>query len=427
MNILRIAIIVALVSSVGGSILWWWNSQSILVDVASVTRGTLSETIVVEGATRALNRSTISAPISGLLLPIQHESGDAISKDTILAIIEPAPLGLMDARTRMIAQTNRDAARAELRRATANRESAEVKLKKVQAKRTAPAPASGQQRVQTPDLDIEEQSRKRELEAAEAVEERAGFELQIALARLGESLDSKTPGKDDESDDRGSQSNESPNAVENSADGDENQGKHNQERAEVLSQYEGHILNVLMSDGGIVAAGTPLLEIGDLSNLEFVFDVPTTEVSEIHVGTSVQLQNWNGASDVLGGVVSKIAPSASRRLSPLGIDEYRVPVTVSLETEQQPPNSLGDGYQIDGVFQVRQSEEAIKVPLGAIFRQEGEWFVFRVKEGRAVETKIELGTSNDYESTVVAGLTDYDLVILFPANRLVDGAKVSIR
>ena len=393
---------------------WWWNLQGILVDVASVTRGKLIESIVIQGTAQATNRVTITAPIHGLLKEITLDSGNEIGLDAVVAVIEPAPSPLLDSRTHEVARAKEKALRAELGRALAVRESAQANLKQVQKKKSAVVGASGQPRPLTPDLDFEEQSRKLEVEAAERTEERAKHELNAARAQLGLPPESANGKRADEILEKDKKENREPSHTSD-------------ELFEIRSPIEGQVLRILRKEAGMIAAGTPILEVGRLRPLEFGFDVLTKEATRMKVGASVQLRGWGAEETDIMGAITKIDLSATRRLSPLGVEEYRARVSVAAREGETIPSSLGDGYEVEGVIQIRESADVLKVPVGALFRRDGDWYVFLAKGGKAVETKVELGARNDREGAVVSGLSDYDLVILYPSNRVRQGSRLLIR
>ena len=422
MKIVRWSLGMVLFVSIATAVLWWWNSQSIKVDVASVARGKLLETLIVDGVTSARDRTTIVAPISGMLRRIKLESGDSVEKDMLLAVIDPPPPALLDKRTREVALAKENSARTEWNRAITGRDNAESNLKQVQKKKAPITAPQGQPRPVAPDLELEEQTRKRELEAAERIEERARMDLNGMLAQLGMAQELAKK-KTEESKATDSKATDSKEPTKEKG----NEHPESKEVMELHSPSQGQVLKVLNRDGGIIVAGTPLLEIGNLHRIEFGFDVHTTEASRIKMGTSVQLRGWSSDGGSFRGRVTKIESSAVRRLSPLGVEEFRTRVTVAPVEGEIIPTSLGDGYKIEGIFQLYESPEVIKVPLGAIFRKDGDWFVFRAVNGRAIQTKVELGLRNDRESVVVSGLSDYDLVVLFPANRIENAAKISIR
>ena len=393
---------------------WWWSLQGILVDLASVTRGKLIESIVIQGTAQATNRLTITAPVDGWLKEITLDSGNEVGLDSVVAILEPAPSPLLDSRTRESARAKEKALRAEMGRAISARESAQSNLKQIQKKKSTIVGANGQSRPLTPDLDFEEQSRKLEVDAAERTEERARHELNATRAQLGLPPESVAGKREDNNSKSDGQEEKEP-------------AKATDEFFEIRSPIEGQVLRILRKGPGLIAAGTPILEVGKLRPLEFRFDVLTTEATRMKVGASVRLKGWGAEETGIMGAITKIDHSATRRLSPLGVEESRARISVTAGEVETIPSSLGDGYQVDGVIQIRESADVLKVPVGALFRKDGDWYVFLSKGGKAVETKVELGARNDHEGAVVSGLSDYDLVILYPGNRVQQGSRLLIR
>ena len=169
------------------------------------------------------------------------------------------------------------------------------------------------------------------------------------------------------------------------------------------------------------------MEIGDLQNLDFTFEVLSTEAAKLTPQMSVQISGWGPDEASLPGQIKSIERSAVRAISALGVEEQRVRIHVVSQTNATSHTTLGDGFRVHGRIQLRQRNDVLKVPLGALFRKEGAWFVFRVQAGRAVLTEVELGLQNESEAAVVSGLDDHDLVILYPADRIQHEQRVAIR
>ena len=67
------------------------------------------------------------------------------------------------------------------------------------------------------------------------------------------------------------------------------------------------------------------------------------------------------------------------------------------------------------------------IPRSALFRgAKGEWKVYSVVDGRAKETIIKLGLTNDEFVEVAAGLKQGDMVVLTPESSLAEGQKVRV-
>ncbi|MDX1638108.1 MAG: hypothetical protein R3281_09075 [Balneolaceae bacterium] len=93
----------------------FWPSP-ITVSLEEARIAPLEVTIEEEGKTRVMDRYTISAPVAGYALRIQHEVGDTVASGQVLFTIQPVP-DLISARQREVAEAQLDAANARLRQA----------------------------------------------------------------------------------------------------------------------------------------------------------------------------------------------------------------------------------------------------------------------------------------------------------------------
>jgi HlyD family secretion protein len=74
-----------------------------------------------------------------------------------------------------------------------------------------------------------------------------------------------------------------------------------------------------------------------------------------------------------------------------------------------------------------RGQNVLMVPVGALFRLEGSWAVFAMKDGRARATRIEVGHRNDQAAEVLSGLSEGDRVVLHPSDRVTDGKRITER
>ena len=166
-----------------------------------------------------------------------------------------------------------------------------------------------------------------------------------------------------------------------------------------------------------------IAEIGDTSNLEVAVDLLSSDAPKVHPGTRASITEWGGDRDI-PATVRLIEPSAFTKVSALGIEEQRVNAIIDLE---EVPERLGHGYRVIARIEIWSSDSALQVPLGALFRVGANWTVFRIVDGKAVETPVVLGHRNNRTAEVVEGLEAGALVVLHPSDRVVDGVAVEDR
>jgi HlyD family secretion protein len=395
----------ATLGALGGALLlgalgWWvFRPAPLRVDVGRVDRGALRVTVDEEGETRVLQRYVVAAPTTGRLLRIALDEGDAIEAGAVVARIEPVPLDPRD----------RAAAEARLEAAAASKSAAEARVGQAraaldQAKRAArraerlfdAGTLSAEAREEA---DLALTSAEREHEAALYAAEAADHEVEAARAALiaaasGASADLADP---------------DPRVCAPSP------------CVEVRAPVAGRVLRVHEESERIVAAGTPLLDLGDPDALEIVVDVLSTDAVRIETGAAMLVEEWGGARP-LRAAVQRIEPSAFTKVSALGVEEQRVNVIGRL---LEPAPGLGDGYRVEARIVVWEAADVLRVPASALFRAGEDWAVFVVEDGVARRRPIEVGERSRTAAEVRSGLGEGDGVVLHPSDRLADGARVA--
>lgn len=379
-----------------GLIIYGYWPQSVEVDSVPVTKGTLEVTVNDDGETRIREKYVITAPITGKLLRLKLHAGDTvIQQETELAHIEPSDPALLDARTQAELEARVRAAEAAVERAEVVLQGASESYELAQhefqrASELVPARAiskalydAAEHRLKI----LESDSRSAELSVKVAE-----FELEHAKAAAARFDDAES----------GTLS----------------------EPFRLVSPISGKVLRVLHEDAGIVSPGTALIELGDPQDLEIEIDVLSTEAVQIEPSDRVYIDHWGGEK-ALQAVVRLVEPSAFLKVSALGVEEKRVNVIADFIGDGRLRDTLGDGFRIEARIVVSEtSPDALKVDAGALFREGADWYVFRIVDGVAKQTRVELGATNGFETEIIKGLSETDQVVLHPTGRVRDGVSV---
>lgn len=376
---------------------WALMPTALEVETTTVTQGRFERTVQEDGKTRLRDRYVISTPLTGRVARIDLKQGDAVARDTVLAILWPVTPALLDERAHAEQVARVGAMQATLARAQANvaRANAALDNARVELKRSETLAQQGfvsPNQNETGRLSVS--LREKERESALQDEEAARHELEqsrIALKQFSQSL----------------------------RDGKERSYA-------VRAPVSGRILKVLQQSEGIVTAGTPIMELGDPTRLEVVVDILTEDAAQITAGTAVQLSNWGGP-DTLQGKVRLIEPAAFTKVSALGVEEQRVNAIIDMVTPPEQWPALGDGFKVDVRVLVQVAENAIKVPVSALFPVGGRAGLFVLEKNHARQQEIEVTARNGVEAWVKSGLTAGTQVIVYPDTQLKDGAPVRTR
>lgn len=422
------------------AIVWAFRPTPIVVETQAVTRGELQVSVAAEGKTRIRDRFVISAPVSGRLTRIQLKAGDAVQPGEIVAQIEPLTLTapvqealgrLAEARaqregvatqrpksaTLAQAQTRIQAAIATQRQAEASVAQAQAAFNQAQRdrQRAQEMAASGViSRRDRENAELVEITRAKELESATLAAKAASAEVDVARAALtvlqAEQRDPDYLLK-------------VYDARIASIEADLAKLQDEANRTSVRSPSGGQVLRLLQQSAQSVTAGTPLLEIGDISKLEIVIDVLSTDALRIKPGNVILVQAGAGMP-MLKAKVRQVEPSAFTKISALGVEEQRVNVIGDFINA---PASLGDGYRSDVQIVVWQNPNVLKVPLSALFRCDQAWCVFSVQDSKAQERSIEIGQRSTFEAEAQKGLQAGETVILYPNEQITTGTLVKSR
>lgn len=368
---------------------WMARPAVVETELAVATRGPLRVTLDEDGRAEVLHHVVLSAPVTGRLLEPSLRAGDSVSRGTPLLTMVAAPL---DPRARDQAAAALQAAGAAVSQAQAAADVAQLALD--DAARAVRRAQELHKTGAVSDRDLEnaqqlEETRRRELDAAR--EQVVAAEAQRTSARAalrGASASSVPPGS----------------------------------RVVVRAPMAGQVLRLYEEHERTVAAGTPLVELGDPHDLEVVVDVLSSDARLISVGAPM-LVHVSDTAAALNATVTRIEPAAFTKLSPLGVQEQRVNVHGAFA---EPPAGLGDAYQVRVGIVLWEGADVLRVPASALVAADtgSGWKVFRVRAGRARLVAVQIGHRGTRDAEVLSGLSAGDTVVARPNDKIIEGVRV---
>ncbi|MCW9705716.1 efflux RND transporter periplasmic adaptor subunit [Fodinibius salsisoli] len=374
-------------------VVWGFLPSPVPVTVDQARVAPLEVTIEEEGKTQVADRYTISAPVTGYVLRIQHEVGDTVAANQELFQIQPVP-DLISARQREIAQSQFEAAKYRRQQAMEhlNLSGEEKRLADLELQRI--------QNLFDEGIGSEQGLDNAKLAARRAAAQKASAEFSLNIAEH-EIQAAKSALR----------------SFQASGGG---------EQISIRAPVGGHLLKIHQKSEGTVQAGTPILEIGDPLSLEIKADLLSADAVQVRRGTAVRIKRW-GSDTILDGVVRVVEPSGYTRISALGVEEQRVPVVVDILSSRQQWQALGDGYRVVAEFIIWQGDNVLQVPSSSLFRMDEEWGLFLVDGGSARLRRVEAGRQNGLHTQIVNGLAKGETVLTHPDERIEDGVRVEIR
>ena len=373
--------------------------QPVPVDLVEARHGPLVITIDDEGETRVGDIYVLSAPVAGRALRIDAVVGDHVMAGvTVVAEIEPIDPAFLDPRSEAQARADISAAESTRTVALARVDSAKAELEFAEAELKRNRKLVSEKLVSEHALDEAERSfktRKAELATARAALQVSSFELERARAQLVSPTDTHTR-------------NERCDCVP------------------IRAPVNGRILRILHKSEGVVTAGQALAEIGDPRDLEIVTDLLSTDAVKVAAGQRVIIEQWGG-EHALEGRVRHVEPFGFTKVSALGIEEQRVNVIIDITSPEETWARLGHGYQLETRIVLSTQPDALKLPLTALFRDNGTWAVYVEETGRARLRHVGVGERSQLEASILSGLQAGERVIEYPGNRIAEGVRIRER
>jgi HlyD family secretion protein len=368
--------------------LWaMFRPSPVEVEVAEARRGPLQVTVTQQGEVRVQDRFVVTVPVTGRISRVVLKDGDPVARGEVVAMVQPAPL---DARQRDEAQARLESARALVREAQQNVAHAQAELAQAERDRVRAEKLLAEKFVSPEAVErsrTAETTARSSVDAARSREAAARFDARAAEATLLAA--SGKPGQ----------------------------------LVPLVSPSRGNVLRVMEQNERTLAAGTPVMVIGDAAKIEIVADLLSTDAVKVPPGAAVLVENWGG-DKTLRGRVRTVEPYAFTKVSALGVEEKRVNVVIDL---LDPPGPLGDGYRVEARVVLWSGDSVLKVPANAVFRSGDAWAVFAVEGGRAVKRAVRVGNRSALEAEILEGLKEGERVIQYPGNEVSEGARVATR
>lgn len=368
------------------AVLWVvFRPKLVPVQTASIERGPLQETVDEEGKTRMHDHFVVAATVQGQLRRVDLHAGDRVKVGQTLGWIDPAPI---DPRQKAVLEAQLNSARAAKQQAEAL--AARAKVDSAQAEQDV---SRGRELykhgiISKETLDKQTTTHlamQQQLQAAVSGAESAAFEVEKAKAALLLYQD-------------GTSNLPTP----------------------MLSPVDGRVLRVMEQSERVVVPGTPILEIGYTPRLEVVADFLTRDAVRIKPGMPAEIIDWGGDKP-LPARVRLTEPGGFTKVSALGVEEQRVNVICDFA---ESADDLEDGYHVEVRVILWEGQSVLRVPSSAVFRSSGNWAVFIVQSGRAVQRIVHVGHRGETDWEVLEGLEPGDHVIVHPSSEVDNGVRV---
>ncbi len=183
----------------------------------------------------------------------------------------------------------------------------------------------------------------------------------------------------------------------------------------VRAPFGGRVGLRRISVGSLISPGTVITTLDDTSTIKLDFTIPETFLSAVRPGLEITARSVAYPDKAFTGRVSSV-------------DTRVDPSTRSVTVRAELPNP--EGLLKPGMFLTvrlsRGAVDALLVPEHALVPEQGDVFVFVVKDGAAEKRLIHTGERRVGEVQVLDGLSAGDVVVTEGTQKLRPGSAVSI-
>ena len=187
--------------------------------------------------------------------------------------------------------------------------------------------------------------------------------------------------------------------------------------AKIRSSINGVVNKNYIESGAIVAPGTKLFELVDISEIVLRVSITESQVAALKTGDAVNIRASAFPDREFKGVVSFIAPKADESLN--------FPIEIALAAN--PGNMIRAGMYGTAIFSFINSKPVIQVPRTAFVGSVSSNKIYMMKpDSTAVLRNVIAGRVLGDRVEVLDGLRENEMVIVSGQVNLSEGAKVNV-
>ena len=182
----------------------------------------------------------------------------------------------------------------------------------------------------------------------------------------------------------------------------------------VRSRISGIVNEKMVEVGMVVAPGTPIVEVVEISSLKLRVEVDEALVNQLEPGDPVEVVP-GVTGDTIVGRISFVAPASNGAL--------KFPVEITVDNEE---GGLRAGMYGTAIFDQAKTNNVLIIPREAFVGSVSDNQVFLIKDGTAYLTQIRAGVNYGEKVQVKTGLEEGDVVVTSGQINLTNGTAVKI-
>ena len=348
-------------------------------NIAVVRRGDLSASVNATGKITPKKSARLALPLTGVVANIAKREGDAVNMGDVMLSLRADDT----ARRVQQAELNLQSRQLDLARAKAAPSDADIEIARANLQKATLAAAIA-----------EANYRANPTAQNDAARQSAQADLDIARASFDRTVNGSTQDQLDAL----------QNAIK-SAQLDLDTAKQALAQTKLTAPYTGTVTSIMVNEGELAGAGTPLASIADLTTLEIDADVDEIDVANVAVGQSVEIRLDAFPGETLNGKLVRLFPAATAQR---GSTVYTAIVDFDAKGLKVRPG-MGGSLKIQTI----ERKNALLVPNRALKSVGTRKAVHVVAPGAPRDVIVETGVTDGNETEIISGVNEGDQVQLY--------------
>jgi len=188
-------------------------------------------------------------------------------------------------------------------------------------------------------------------------------------------------------------------------------------KTQVVAPTDGTVLTAPVIEGQVVIAaasvnsGTTLMTVANLSKLLVESHINQVDVARLEMDQQVKLRAESLKDTDMEATISFIAPVATVKNNVKG---FQVQALID-----KPPQRLRPGMSVIMTIPIAHANDAVSVPISAVFKGDGNAKVVYVRNGETTEKReVKVGVTNIEHAQILGGVQLGEQILLIEPDRL---------
>lgn len=169
----------------------------------------------------------------------------------------------------------------------------------------------------------------------------------------------------------------------------------------ITAPFSGVITKKLVDLGSVIGGGSQIVEITDISSLKLTVSVPERDILKFKLGQAVSIKADIYGDRMFNGKVTNVSVQADKS------HNFKVQITVKNAQQELMAGMYGSVSLVNS-----KSVTALAIPRKALVGSSKNPQVYVIRNGKAILTSFNAGTSDGEFIEVISGLSKSDKIVI---------------